>query len=110
MTMRIIVLHLAVLVGLFALQFAASDYAVLTLTRIMVLAIYAVGYNLLFGYAGLLSLGHAMFFATGLYTAAIGTTRFGLSVPEAFLMAILIGVAVSLIKAPSSCGRRALPS
>ena len=97
MTMRIIVLHLAVLVGLFALQFAASDYAVLTLTRIMVLAIYAVGYNLLFGYAGLLSLGHAMFFATGLYTAAIGTTRFGLSVPEAFLMAIVIGVAVSLV-------------
>ena len=56
-----------------------------------------VGYNILFGYAGLLSLGHAMFFATGLYAAALGVTRLGLGVPEAFLLAILIGVVVSLV-------------
>ncbi len=93
---KVVVLHLAVLVALFAAQFLASEYAVLTLTRIMVLAIYAVGYNFLFGYTGLLSLGHAMFFATGLYAAAIGTTRAGLSAPAAFAMAIMIGFAVSL--------------
>ncbi len=94
---KVVVLHLAVLVALFAAQFLASEYAVLTLTRIMVLAIYAVGYNFLFGYTGLLSLGHAMFFATGLYAAAIGTTRAGLSAPAAFAMAIMIGFAVSLV-------------
>ena len=66
MTARILLLHGAVILALFLLQFVASDYAVLTVTRIMVLAIYALGYNILFGYAGLLSLGHAMFFATGL--------------------------------------------
>jgi len=33
----------------------------------MVLATYAIGYNVLLGYTGLLSLGHAMFFAAGLY-------------------------------------------
>jgi len=93
---RIFVLHGAVLAGLFLLQFVASDYVVLTLTRIMVLAVYAAGYNLLFGYTGLLSLGHAMFFATGLYVAAIGTTRAGLSVPVAFMLAIAIGFIVSL--------------
>ena len=97
MTGRIVLLHAAVIAALFLLQFVASDYAVLTLTRIMVLAIYAVGYNILFGYTGLLSLGHAMFFATGLYAAAIGTTRAGLGVPEALIMAILIGFAVSLL-------------
>ncbi|MFN4140882.1 branched-chain amino acid ABC transporter permease [Aestuariivirga sp.] len=96
MTARIVILHGAVVAALFLLQFAASDYVVLTATRIMVLAIYAIGYNILFGYAGLLSLGHAMFFATGLYAAALGVTRFGLGVPEAFLLAVLIGVAVSL--------------
>jgi branched-chain amino acid transport system permease protein len=63
----------------------------------MVLAIYAAGYNLLFGYTGLLSLGHAMFFATGIYTAAIGTTLTGLSAPSAFALAILTGAAVSLL-------------
>ena len=33
------------------------------LARIMVLAVFAMGYNMLYGYVGLLSLGHAMFFA-----------------------------------------------
>lgn len=97
MTARIVLLHAAVLLAMYALQFVASDYLVLSLTRIMVLAVYATGYNLLFGYAGLLSLGHAMFFAAGLYTAAIGTTRFGLSVPEAFLASIFIGAATSML-------------
>ncbi len=97
MMLRVLLLHGAVIAALFVLQFVASDYVVLTLTRIMVLSIYAMGYNLLFGYTGLLSLGHAMFFAAGLYTAAIGTTRFGLSVPEAFLLAIVLGIIVSLV-------------
>lgn len=92
---RALGLHLAVLALLFLLQFIVGDYAQLMLTRIMVLAIYATGYNLLFGYTGLLSLGHAMFFATGLYAAALGTTRLGLTAPVAFLLAITLGVAVS---------------
>ena len=92
---RVVILHGAVFAALFMLQFVVSEYMVLSLTRIMVLAIYAVGYNLLFGYAGLLSLGHAMFFATGLYVAALGTTRAGLPVPAAFAMAIVIGAIVS---------------
>lgn len=97
MTARILLLHGAVIVALFLLQFVASDYAVLTVTRIMVLSVYALGYNILFGYAGLLSLGHAMFFATGLYAAALGVTRLGMAVPEAFLFATLCGVIVSAV-------------
>ena len=96
MNAKAIILHTCVVAALFLLQFVASDYAVLTLTRIMVLAIYAAGYNILFGYAGLLSLGHAMFFATGLYAASLGVTRAGLGVPEAFLFAVVIGIAVSV--------------
>lgn len=92
---RVWQLHFAVVAVLFASQFFAGDYGVLTLTRIMVLAIYAIGYNLLYGYTGLLSLGHAMFFATGLYVAAISTTQVGLSVPAAFGLAIVTGAAVS---------------
>lgn len=97
MSARVMILHLGVIAALFVAQFAASEYIVLMLTRIMVLAIFAGGYNLLFGYTGLLSLGHAMFFATGLYAAALGTTLMGLSVPAAFVFAILAGFAVSLI-------------
>ncbi len=40
-------------------------------------AILAVGLNLLMGYAGQISLGHAAFFGIGAYTSAIFTTQFG---------------------------------
>jgi branched-chain amino acid transport system permease protein len=90
-------LHLGVVLMLFALQFAAGDYLRLSLTRIMLLAIFAMGYNLLYGYAGLLSLGHAMFFAAGLYVAALGTTLVGLSAPTAFIAAIAAGALFSLL-------------
>ena len=42
-----------------------------TSRAIMVLAVFAMGYNIAFGYTGLLSLGHAMFFAAGLYGAGL---------------------------------------
>jgi branched-chain amino acid transport system permease protein len=93
---RAILLHAGAVLLLFLLQFVASDYVALSLTRVMLLAIFAMGYNLLFGYVGLLSLGHAMFFAAGLYVAAIGTTRLGWSVPLAFAASIVIGAAFAL--------------
>ncbi|MGQ0485735.1 MAG: branched-chain amino acid ABC transporter permease [Hyphomicrobiales bacterium] len=93
---RAIALHLGVVLALFAAQFAVGDYVRLSLTRIMVFAIFAMGYNLLYGYTGLLSLGHAMFFAAGLYVAALGTTLAGLSAPTAFVAAIAVGALFSL--------------
>ncbi|NJR43225.1 MAG: branched-chain amino acid ABC transporter permease, partial [Akkermansiaceae bacterium] len=68
---RVLLLHLAVIAGLFALQFVLPDYHHRSLARILVLASFASGYNLLFGYTGLLSLGHAMLFAAGLYGAGL---------------------------------------
>ena len=60
---RILALHLGVLAGLFALHFVLPPYHHGNLARVMVLTVYATGYNLAFGYTGLLSLGHALFFA-----------------------------------------------
>lgn len=67
------VLHLGVVAALAVSFFTLPDYHVGVLARVMVLAVYAIGYNMLFGYVGLLSLGHALFFAAGMY-------GFGLSV------------------------------
>jgi len=39
-------------------------------TEIMVWCVFAMAYNLLFGYTGLLSLGHALFFGAGMYCFA----------------------------------------
>ena len=53
------------------------DYHHGVLARVMVLAVFAMGYNLLFGYTGLLSLGHAMFFSAGLYGAGLAMLHLG---------------------------------
>jgi branched-chain amino acid transport system permease protein len=90
-------LHLAVILLLFCLQFVVPDYHHLVLTRVMVLAVFAMGYNLLFGYTGLLSLGHALFFAPGLYGAGLTAFHLGWSVPAAFLAGIGCGFVASVV-------------
>jgi branched-chain amino acid transport system permease protein len=54
-------------------------------------AILAVGLNLLMGYAGQISLGHAAFFGIGAYASAILTTRYAW--PS--LLAVVAGLAVA---------------
>jgi branched-chain amino acid transport system permease protein len=96
LTDRAVLLHAGVLAALLAAQPVLSDYAVLSLARVMVLAVYAVGYNVLFGYAGLLSLGHAMFFAAGLYGAGLSAAHLSFGAAGAFLFGIGAGLALSL--------------
>jgi branched-chain amino acid transport system permease protein len=94
---KVIGIHLAVIGILFLLQFLLPEYHRLTVTRIMILAIFAMGYNVLFGYTGLLSLGHAMFFGAGLYGAGLTAYHLGWSVPLAFFSGILAGALLSFI-------------
>lgn len=102
---RNLILLVLVMGALFLLQFVLPQYYVLTITRMMVLAVFAVGYNMLLGYVGLLSLGHAIFFAAGLYGAGLATYHLGISVPVAFL----IGIAAALVLA-FAIGWVALPT
>ncbi|QYX57243.1 branched-chain amino acid ABC transporter permease [Roseovarius sp. SCSIO 43702] len=92
-------LHLGLLAVLFALQFVLPAYHHGNLARIMVLASYAIGYNILFGYTGLLSLGHALFFAAGMYGMGLGVTHAGLSPAMALLAGVVAGAAVSFLLA-----------
>jgi branched-chain amino acid transport system permease protein len=96
LTDRAVLLHVGVLAALVVAQLVLSDYAVLSLARLMVLAVYAVGYNILFGYTGLLSLGHAMFFAAGLYGAGLAALHLSFGAPAAFLVGIAAGFILSL--------------
>jgi branched-chain amino acid transport system permease protein len=90
-------LHLGVIALLFVLSFLLPEYYHGLLARIMVLAAFAMGYNMLFGYVGLLSLGHAMFFAAGLYGAGLAVIQLGWSVPLAFLGGIACGAVLALV-------------
>lgn len=65
---------------LLALPLAGPSSYILDLaTRIGFTAVVVIGLNLLFGYAGQVSLGHAAFFGLGGYASAILTTHFGWS-------------------------------
>jgi len=92
---RVYALHGGVIAVLFALQFILPAYHHGNLARIMVLASYAVGYNILFGYTGLLSLGHALFFAAGMYGMGLGIQHLGLTPAPALLLGLVAGALVS---------------
>lgn len=65
----------AVLLALVLLPAAGSRFAVTTVTEILVLAVFAMSLDLLVGYTGLVSLGHAAFFGVAAYTVALLGTR-----------------------------------
>lgn len=60
---------------------------------IILYSILCLGLNLIIGYAGLLSLGHAAFYGLGGYTTAILMTRYGFS----FLPSLVLSGLVALI-------------
>lgn len=83
----------------------ATDLTYL-LTMAVIYAIGGIGLNLLAGYAGQISLGHAFFFGVGAYTAAVvgatpGTITWGLeldlaiALPAAALVTGLLGLLVA---------------
>ncbi len=86
---------LALLVlGLFLLPWIAGRYPVYLAMQILILAVFSLGFNLLFGYTGLLSFGQAGFFAVGAY----GSAKILLAVPN-LILGIAGGVAAAGVAA-----------
>jgi len=92
-------LHIGLILLLLAMNFVLPAYHHGNLARIMVLAVYAMSYNIMFGYAGLLSLGHAMFFAAGMYGMGLPIRLWDLPIGLAFVIGILAAALVSLVVA-----------
>ena len=85
-----------VLVVLFIAPYLLPDYHTILLTYGLVMAVAALGFNLLLGYTGLLSFGHAAFFGVGAYTVAFLVRDFGIRSMEIYLVA---GLATSFLLA-----------
>ena len=69
--------------------------------RFAIFALYAVTLNLLLGYMGVLTFGHAMFFGTGAYATAIALTHIeGLPLLPAVLAGGITGGILALILSP----------
>ena len=96
--------HAAPLVAagaLLALPFGLTDFWIFITVEVLAFALYAVSFNVLLGYCGMLSFGHAAFFGVGGYTAALVVKQSGLSPALAFAClppaAMFVSAAAALI-------------
>src|SRR5882757_6558988 len=85
--MRTVLSFVAIMLLLVAAPFVLGTYYATLVIPIIAYSIALLGLNLLFGYGGLLSLGHAMFVAIGAYSSAVLGTKFGIRSFELHLLA-----------------------
>ena len=75
-----------------------GPYATVILTNALLYVVLALGLNVVVGYAGLLDLGYAAFFAVGAYSVGILTHSFGLdfwlTLPFAVAAAVVAGLVI----------------
>lgn len=95
-------LQLAIL-GVAALALAlfplvADTYYLRLVTRIMIIGLFALSLDLLVGYAGLVSLGHAAFFGAAAYTVALMVNKLGITdAPTLLLASLAVAAVVALV-------------
>jgi branched-chain amino acid transport system permease protein len=63
----------------------------------LVFGAVALTYDLLFGFTGLLSFGHALYFAVGVYLTAIATTKWEWDLWQALLLTAVVALVVPLV-------------
>src|SRR5882757_10559809 len=96
---RSLVLLAALLAGLLAAPWLANDYLLTVLITILYFAYTGQAWNVMMGFAGQLSLGHAIYVGLGAYTAAALYVHFGVgpwigliaAIPVAALAGAFIG-------------------
>jgi branched-chain amino acid transport system permease protein len=78
-------------VVLLVVPYVAAQYQTILLAYGLVMAIAALGFNLLLGYTGLLSFGHSAYFGVGAYVVALMVKYLGTSSMELFLLGAIVG-------------------
>ncbi|HKS64012.1 MAG TPA: branched-chain amino acid ABC transporter ATP-binding protein/permease, partial [Xanthobacteraceae bacterium] len=77
-----------------------NSYYQLMMTLVLIWAIMGLGWNMLSGYSGMISFGHAAFFGLGAYTMTIAFVKFGitpwLGIPIGVLVGVIAGVLIGI--------------
>jgi branched-chain amino acid transport system permease protein len=87
--------HRSLLASIFVLIFPLIMPFTALAVNILIYGLYALGFNLLFGYLGLLSFGHAALFGTGAYLCGIAIVHFALPWYAAIAIGVLGGVVMA---------------
>ncbi|WP_019121882.1 branched-chain amino acid ABC transporter permease [Brevibacillus massiliensis] len=86
---------LAAVLLLCLVPFLSSDYFTGIMAEILIFGIFAASLNLLVGYTGLVSLGHAAFFGVGAYTSSLVAIHLSANL----FVSLISGLLVSLVAA-----------
>jgi branched-chain amino acid transport system permease protein len=87
---RMVILLTLAVIAMF-IPLVSSNYGLEVMTNVWFYVVLCLGLNIVVGYAGLLDLGYAAFFAVGAYTTGILTSQFGVN----FWLTIPIAVGCS---------------
>lgn len=74
-----------------------GDYAVYLGAEILIFVLFALAYNLMLGQGGLVSFGHAAYFAIASYAIAILLTTYGWPLVPAFLASVALSALAALV-------------
>jgi branched-chain amino acid transport system permease protein len=100
---RMLPLLEGVLLVLFlVLPLAVNDFWVLFVTRVFILGLLALSFDLVWGYAGILSFGQALFFGVAGYSCALLATHAGITsilllMPVAALAGLIVSIALAFL-------------
>src|ERR1700691_5181871 len=75
----------------------SNSYYQLMLTLVPIWAVLGLSWNLLSGYTGLVSFGHAAFFGLGAYTVTIALVSFDVTPWLGIPMAMVVGAVAGVI-------------
>jgi len=89
--------HRVALASLFLLVFPLVMPFKALAVMILIYGLYALGFNLLFGYLGLLSFGHSALFGAGAYLCGIAIVHFGWPWYLAIGLGLVAGMVVALV-------------
>ena len=94
--------HIAVGVALIVVPPFLPTYYQIVLTKVLIFGLFVASLDVIYGYTGLFSMGHAAFCGVGGYTAGILMVRYGLnsfwlSTPLAILMSVVVASVFGII-------------
>ncbi|HEV8307485.1 MAG TPA: branched-chain amino acid ABC transporter permease [Methylomirabilota bacterium] len=95
----------AVTAGVLVLPLVAPTYQLTLMLPFMAYAVILLGLNLLFGYTGLVSFGHALFIGIGAYTGAVLTTHTRVRSLEVILLTAAVAAAAVAAPVGALCVR-----
>jgi branched-chain amino acid transport system permease protein len=94
---RAMIAGLVVVAALIVYPLFVADYQRQLVTELFIFAIFAMSLDLLLGYTGLMSLGHAAFFGLGAYVVIVLGTLFGLDAWIGVALGIVVAALAALI-------------